>query len=75
MKRYGIFPAILLAIVILASCRGSNSDSKKADTGAGKAKGDTSIVSKGGANTPNDSISGDPSAKGAADPNAKLPKK
>ena len=74
MKRYGMFYVLILATVMLMSCGGSNSDSKKTDTGAGKAKGDTSIVSKGGANTPNDSVSGDPSSKGAADPNAKLPK-
>lgn len=75
MKRYGMFYVLILATVMLTSCGGSNSDSKKVDTGAGKAKGDTSIVSKGSANTPHDSVSGDPSSKGAADPNANLPKK
>jgi hypothetical protein len=59
---------------MLLSCSGNNSE-KKADTGAGKTKGDTSVVSKGSANTPHDSLSGDPSSKGAADPDAKLPKK
>ena len=75
MKIYRIFPAILsFAILALISCSGSSSK-KQADTGAGKTKGDTSIISHGKADAPHDSVSGDPYSKGTDDPNAKLPKK
>lgn len=74
MRRFSIFSLIALSGTMLLSCSGNNSQ-KQADTGAGKAKGDTSIVSHGRADAPHDSISGDPYSKGAEDPNAKLPKK
>lgn len=77
MKMTNILPVMLFATILLASCgNNSTSGNKVTDTArANKTKADTSIVTGDQKNIKNDSVSGDPSSKGAADPNAKLPKK
>ena len=69
----------VILIIFTASIFSCGSNSKPANTSAdsinsGK-KADTSVVGTGQKSVKDDSVSGDPSAKGAADPNAKLPKK
>lgn len=66
----------ILFIALASSCgNNSKSASGAADSTTQSAKTDTAIVPGNQKDIKNDSVSGDPASKGAADPNAKLPKK
>lgn len=76
MKTNKILLALLLIYASLGACGNNNGTKKTSTDTAGKSvKADTAIAPGNQKNIKNDSVSGDPSAKGAADPNAKLPKK
>ena len=76
MKTKLIIPAILLLSAMACNnnttSKTNSADTTKTDT---TAKSDTAIVPGNQKSIKNDSLSGDPSSKGSADPNAKLPKK
>ncbi len=70
-----ILSAIFIISASLMAC-GHNNKATTSSNDTGKAgKADTTIISGNQKNIKNDSVSGDPSAKGSSDPDAHLPKK
>ena len=76
MKTAAKLSAILL-IVLASACGNGNkpASNSAADSTSQSAKTDTAVVPGNQKDIKSDSVSGDPASKGAADPNAKLPKK
>ena len=60
---------------LLLACGHSTNNIISSDTSSNAKKADTSVVSGNSKNVKNDSIGGDPAAKGSEDPNAHEPKK
>ncbi|MCR8556447.1 hypothetical protein KXD93_02275 [Mucilaginibacter sp. BJC16-A38] len=77
MKTNKILFALLVILCALNFSCGNNKkpSTTSADSISNEKKADTSIVGTGQKSVKDDSLLGDPSSKGAADPNAKLPKK
>lgn len=76
MKKNRFLFATLLISGLLADCGNNhNTAGSSTDTAAKPSKADTSIVTGNQKSVKNDSVNGDPSAKGASDPDAHLPKK
>jgi hypothetical protein len=76
MKTNRILLAFLLISALLMACGNNNATKSNSTDTAGKGtKADTAITPGNQKKIKNDSVSGDPSAKGSADPNANLPKK
>jgi hypothetical protein len=76
MKTNRILLTFLLISALLMACGNNNTaKSNLADTAGKGTKADTAIAPGNQKKIKNDSVSGDPSAKGSDDPNANLPKK
>jgi hypothetical protein len=71
-----IIGALVLSASLMACHNHTPTNYNNPDSASSRAaKADTAVVAGNQKNIKDDSLSGDPSSKGAADPNAKLPKK